>query len=115
MKVLAVYMGVVESKILVETQSQNTMENATRLAELLGEGRGRRIGLVTSATHMRRSERVFRKSFPQDVIVPVPANYTYDPFVRFRDYIIPSAWALLKSTTALHEWIGIFWYSLRYA
>ena len=55
------------------------------------------------------------KHFPQGVIVPAPANYTYDPSVRFRDYIIPSAGALLKSTTALHEWIGILWYSLRYS
>lgn len=64
---------------------------------------------------MQRSERVFRKRFPQDVVVPVLANYTYDPFVCFRDYIIPSAGALRKSTTALQEWIGLLWYSLWYA
>ena len=47
--------------------------------------------------------------------MPVLANYTYDPFVCFRDYIIPSAGALRKSTTALQEWIGLLWYSLWYA
>lgn len=113
MKALAIRLGVAESMILIETQSQNTMENAARLADLLGQGQSRQIGLVTSATHMLRSERVFREYFPHDVIVPAPANYTYDPSVRCGNYLIPSAGALLQSTVALHEWIGLLWYSFR--
>jgi len=64
MKAVAVYMGVPSEKILTETQSNNTMENAVRLAALLPAGDKRRIGLVTSATHMLRAEKVFKKQFP---------------------------------------------------
>ncbi len=113
MKAMAVRMGVPANKILIETQSRNTRENAARLAELLAAGQKRQIGLVTSATHMLRSEKVFRKQFPNDVIVPIPVNYTYAPFHWTPGSFIPSATALVKSTVALHEWIGIIWYSLR--
>lgn len=114
MKVIAVTMGVPERQILIETRSENTMENAARLAELLGPGRDRRIGVVTSAVHMLRSEHAFKRHFPDDVIVPVPVHYTYSASIGFPANVIPSATALLRSTVALHEWIGILWYSLRY-
>jgi uncharacterized SAM-binding protein YcdF (DUF218 family) len=114
MKAVALSMGVPEDKILTETRSLDTMQNAAFLAELLPKGTGRRIGLVTSATHMLRSHRVFREQFPQDIIVPVPVNYTYNPMVWAPGTFIPSVTALHESTVALHEWIGILWYSLQY-
>jgi uncharacterized SAM-binding protein YcdF (DUF218 family) len=114
MKTLAVSMGVHADRILTETQSANTMQNAACLARLLPEGKTERIGLVTSATHMLRAERTFKKQFPKDTIIPIPADYTYDPFVWAPNTFIPSAAALEESTVALHEWIGIVWYSLRY-
>lgn len=114
MKALAVYMGVPSEKILAETQSGNTVENAVRLVALLPAEGNRCIGLVTSATHMLRAEKVFRKQFPDHTIVPVPTNYLYDKTVWGVNIAIPSVWALEQSTIALHEWIGILWYSLRY-
>ena len=114
MKAMAVYMGIPADRILTETRSQNTMENAVFLTDLLPAGQSRRIGLVTSATHMLRAERVFRKQFSQDTIIPVPVNHTYDPLPCSLGIFIPSATALENSTVALHEWIGILWYSLRY-
>ena len=114
MKAVAVYMGVPSDNILTETQSNNTMENAVRLAELLPAGKKRCIGLVTSATHMLRAEKVFRKRFPEYTIVPIPTNYMYDKTVWSVNQAIPSVGALEQSTIALHEWIGILWYSIRY-
>ncbi|MFC1795267.1 YdcF family protein [Planctomycetota bacterium] len=114
MKAVAVYMGVPSEEILTETQSKNTMENAVRLAALLPEGEKRCIGLVTSAIHMLRAEKVFRKQFSEYTIVPIPTNYIYDKTVWSVKSAIPSVGALEKSTIALHEWIGILWYSLRY-
>ena len=75
MKAMAVQLGVPEENILTETTSGNTMENAYGLAEKLPNGSGRRIGLVTSATHMLRSQRVFRQYFVNDVIVPIPVHH----------------------------------------
>lgn len=72
MRVMVMAMGVPQDSILVETQSTNTMQNASELAERLPRGTARQIGLVISTTQMRRSEKVFRAIFPDDVIVPHP-------------------------------------------
>jgi len=115
MQEMAVYMGVPEQHVLTERQSRNTMANAACLAELVGAGHGRRIGLVTSAAHMLRAEGAFRKHFAGDLIVPIPANYTHSTVIRFPSTVVPSAQALYRSAVALHEWIGILWYSIRYS
>lgn len=114
MKELAHELGVQESKIITETRSGTTMENATELAKLLRPTEQRRIGLVTSALHMLRSEKTFKKQFPDDTIVPIPVNYIYSPDWYYPEGFVPSTSTLLKSNSAIHEWIGIVYYSIRY-
>jgi len=114
MKTVAINLGIPEDRILIETKSRTTMENAIRLAELLPRGQIWRIGLVTSATHMLRAEKVFSRQFPEHVIVPIPTNYRYDQAAWSAKHAIPSVRAIEQSTVALHEWVGILWYSLRY-
>lgn len=113
MKPLALQLGVPESDVLEECDSANTMENAARLAELLPFGENRRIGVVTSAVHLSRAESAFKACFPRDTIVPIPANYlrVCEGGVKA---VIPSAAHFERSTRALHEWIGILWYAVRY-
>ena len=114
MKELARELGVEESKIITETKSGTTMENATELAKLLHPEEQRRIGLVTSALHMLRSEKTFKKQFPNDTVVPIPVNYIYSPDWYYLKGFVPSINTLLKSNYAIHEWIGIIYYSIRY-
>ncbi len=114
MKRMAVRLGVPESAILTETTSANTMQNAARLAELLPVQPGRRMGLVTSATHMLRAARAFAKQFPDDTVVPIPVHYRYDPYPWHITDLRPSVGALGDSTAAIHEWIGLLWYAVRY-
>lgn len=114
MKTMALRLGVPEDKILVETTSRTTFENVANLARLLPAREGRRIGLVTSAIHMRRSLKVFAGQFPHDRIVPIPVYCTYDPIGWSQGSFVPSAGNLELSTIALHEWIGLLWYSLRH-
>ena len=111
---MAVRLGVPEHAIVTETTSRNTMQNATHLVDLLPAGQGRRIGLVTSATHMLRSSRVFAECFPNDTIVPIPVDHQYDPHPWSIGNLKPSVSALRKTTMAVHEWIGLLWYALRY-
>lgn len=114
MEAMAIQMGVPEDNIVTETTSTNTMENAMGLTETLPAGQGRRIALVTSATHMLRSARAFRAQFPHDTIVPVPVQYHYDPNPwRIRNLRLSAA-AFEESSRAVHEWIGLLWYTLRY-
>ena len=114
MKMLACELGVQESKIITETRSGTTMENATELAKLLPETKQRQIGLVTSALHMLRSEKTFKRIFPDDTIVPIPVNYIYSPFRYNPENFIPSTSTLSKSNYAIHEWIGFLYYLIRY-
>ena len=114
MKALALESGIQEDKIITETESRNTMENAAELAKLLSSTEKRRIGLVTSALHILRSEKAFRKQLPNDTIVPIPVNYIYSPDQYNLRSFVPSSDAFATSNYALHEWIGIIWYYLRY-
>jgi len=114
MKELALELGVEESTIITETRSHTTMKNATELVKLLPPGEQRQIGLVTSALHMLRSEKTFKKQFPNDIIVPIPVNYIYSPEWYYLKHWIPSTKTFLNSNYAIHEWIGIVYYSIRY-
>jgi uncharacterized SAM-binding protein YcdF (DUF218 family) len=114
MQAMAVAMGVPEERTVVEPDSLNTMMNAAGLARVLPPGEGRRIGVVTSAMHMMRSKRVFEQVFPRDTIVPLPVYFTYDPAPWTVGKITPKAGHLERSTIALHEWIGVLWYAVRY-
>lgn len=114
MKTIALTLGVPEDRMIVEANSHNTMQNAANLAALLPKAEGRRIGLVTSATHMMRSKGVFEQVFPQDTIVPIPVNFTYYPSAGITETLTPMATHLERTTTALHEWIGVLWYAIRY-
>lgn len=114
MKALALELGVPESRIVTETKSRNTMENGAELAKLFSSAQAKRIGLVTSALHMPRSVKVFRKQFPGSMIVPIPVNHFYSPdWGNLKSYV-PSPDTLAKSNYAIHEWIGMMWYVIRY-
>jgi len=114
MRAMALTLGVPEDRMVIEATSRNTMQNAMNLAALLPKAEGRRIGLVTSATHMMRSKAVFERVFPQDSIVPIPVYFTYYPATRVQEKLTPMAIHLERTTVALHEWIGILWYAVRY-
>ena len=114
MQAMAIAMGVPKERTVVEPHSLNTMTNAAGLAEVLPAGEGRRIGVVTAAAHMMRSKWVFERVFPRDTIVPLPVYFTYDLAPWTTAKITPKVGNLEKSTVALHEWIGILWYAVRY-
>jgi uncharacterized SAM-binding protein YcdF (DUF218 family) len=114
MKQMAISLGIPAETIIAETGSRNTKENAAAVARLLPPGQDRRIGLVTSAVHMPRSVAVFRAHFPDDTIIPVPALSMYYPMGWDIRAVIPSVCNLEQSTVALHEWIGMAWYAVRY-
>jgi len=114
MKNLAIQHGVPEDNIIVETNSYNTMEHAIELVKLFPPEKKLKIGLVTSALHMLRSKKAFNKKFHSDSIVPIPVNYIYSSPKFDLNSFVPSSDALSQSTYALHELIGILWFSIRY-
>jgi uncharacterized SAM-binding protein YcdF (DUF218 family) len=70
------------------------------------------IGLVTSAFHMKRSEREFKKYFNN--VTPLAADYLYsspteDVVIKY----IPQTAELYKTSIALREVVGRLWYRLK--
>jgi uncharacterized SAM-binding protein YcdF (DUF218 family) len=114
MEKLAIQLGVSEDKIIVEPNSLNTTAHAIELAKLFPPEKNLKIGIVTSALHMSRSKKAFDKKFQPKNVVPVPVNYSFaSPGFKITSFI-PSSGALSQSTSALHEFIGMLWFSIRY-
>ncbi|MEM7582091.1 MAG: YdcF family protein [Acidobacteriota bacterium] len=97
----------------VESESSTTHENAQFSAELLRHDGVERVYLVTHFWHMRRSLAAFRHAGLE--AIPVPAGRTATaPSERGLMGLAPSVRMLDSSYLLLHEWIGLWWYRLRY-
>jgi uncharacterized SAM-binding protein YcdF (DUF218 family) len=87
--------GIDSTRVLLETRSSNTYENALYSAEMLRPQRGERWLLVTGASHMPRAIGSFRK-----VGLEVEPWPVYDLTVSDAP----------PTNVALHEWLGLFAY-----
>ncbi len=107
-------MGVPREVLILEDQSQNTLQNAQRSKQILEKLGVRRIILVTSAMHMPRSVHVFEKQGLE--VIPAPTDYTVTQsgwqlitapkFTTWLLNLIPNADNLSLTTRALKEIIG---------
>jgi uncharacterized SAM-binding protein YcdF (DUF218 family) len=100
-------LGVPARDIMVENKSRNTVEGARALKNVI---KGTDIILVTSASHLRRASAMFIKQGYR--VVPVPTGYRYEhkklSFLSF----IPGSGNLADSSTAISEYVSLFWYSM---
>lgn len=111
MKYWAIRLGVKPEKVILESRSTNTSEQAEETSKLLASKRAHVVGLVTSATHMRRSMMSFKRHFKG--VIPLPSHFAYNPKPIRPNSFLPSSYALLTSKEALHEIIGYFWYQIK--
>lgn len=100
----AVILGVPQADLILESKSTSTFEEAIELKPLLAD---RRFLLVTSASHMPRSMRLFMAAGLDPV--PVPTRH----YIR-RDYgglpyklSVPKSMYLKMSERAVYEYFGI--------
>ena len=108
---LAQNLGVPKEKIKIEDKSTNTWQNAAELNKMF-TNKNVSVGIVTSAYHMKRSEREFKKYFSNTS--PLPANYLYsstngNSILKY----IPQSEELYKTSIALKEIAGQLWYSIK--
>jgi uncharacterized SAM-binding protein YcdF (DUF218 family) len=105
-----VRLGVPASRILVETMSHDTHDEAVIIAPMLRERGVEHVVLVTSETHMRRSLAVFRAQGWDAVpaIAPDPG-----PGGTWGAWLLPSANGLDLSHQVMHEILGLPYYWLR--
>lgn len=95
-----------------ENRSTTTWENACESARLLAREGIDRAFLVTHAWHMRRAAYSFARSGFR--AVPAPTAFTaVETVVSVADFI-PDAKSLLRTYYAIHEYVGLVWYRLRY-
>jgi len=105
-------LGVPEHKVFAEAHANNTWENATYMYELLAKKGIDHIILVTSAWHMPRSAWCFEaQGF---YVITAPAAYlTSQRRYDLRSFV-PRWTVFSDSGQALHEYLGLFWYYLKY-
>ena len=106
---------ITQSTAYYENQSRNTYENAVyskKLIDQLGVSNPSiKTGswvLITSATHMPRSVKIFEKQSIR--IIPIPVDYQTSHTLDWREFSITSGAVLWNNL--LHEYIGIVAYKL---
>jgi uncharacterized SAM-binding protein YcdF (DUF218 family) len=104
-------LGVPKERIRVDTRSKNTYEHAIELNRMFVD-KNMRVGLVTSAYHMQRSEKVVKKFFPN--VRPLPSSYLYQsPSGTAAVRYIPQSQSLFCNTLIFREYVGQIWYSIK--
>ena len=99
--------GVPPARILTETRSHDTRENARYSAPILRRLGAQRILLVTSSMHMRRAAGSFRKLGFDVIAAPSPdwaRRELHGDFWQVRER------ALKRSGECLHELLGLWVY-----
>ncbi len=103
-------MGIPREQIITEDRSRDTEENARYTGKIAHQHGFKKIVLVTSAFHMKRSVMLFGKYF--DSIVPYPVGFRTE--TRKRDLLdfLPDAGSLYEVRIASKEHLGILLYKL---
>lgn len=113
-------MSVPPSAILQDPSSLNTRENAVNVKQIMDAQGIRQVLLVTSAMHMPRSLRIFRKLGVNAIAAPTDFTAIHlNPNVKDHSpeaallNALPDAEQLRRTTRALKEYVGILVYWLR--
>jgi len=104
-------MGVPQEAIVMETESQNTLENAQLTDQTLKRLHKQRILLVTSALHMPRAMTAFSDQLVSVTPAPLPTQINW-PQDRDRSVWMPDMHTLLASQTVIKEYAGLVLYWL---
>ena len=102
--------GVPASRLLVETDSTNTHDEAVIVRDMLKALPVRHVILVTSDIHMRRSLGTFRAQG----IAAVPAIARQDPgTMPWFAWVVPTEGGIDHASDVWHELLGLVYYFVR--
>ena len=111
-KQLLLRLGIPEKDILIELKSRNTHENALftkNLLDQLHKSEGENLLLLTSAFHMYRAEKCFKKVGLS--VTPFSVGFWADQTTKF--YIVPDLETILEWQAVIKEWVGVIAYWLK--
>ncbi|KAA0257368.1 YdcF family protein [Deferribacter autotrophicus] len=112
MKRVLIKLGVSEFMIFTDTKSKNTYENAFFCKKIMSKLKIKNAILVTSAYHMKRAVLSFKKVNVK--VIPAPTDYKTDRTGYNFDSFMPKMSYLYDTWCALHEYIGLIYYSFKY-
>ena len=107
-----VAVGIPEENIILEERSRNTKENAIYTKEIMREKNYTRGLIVTSATHMTRSMKVFEEEGFE--FYPVPCGFVGQTKIVGIQNFIPNYTTLKNTFAVLWEYFGMIYYKIRY-
>lgn len=100
--------GLKEENIIIEGQSRNTLENIKNVQKIVGK---EPFFLVTSAYHMERAVKEFKKTEANPIPAPTDFKIKTEKY-NLVDFL-PNSQNLRNSDLALHEYFGILWYKIK--
>ena len=120
-KALATSLGVAADRIVTSEEGRNTAEETAALVRLARQRGWSSLLLVTSATHLPRSLATLRRAAPEFRIIPVACDFQLADRRSFGTPtlagslmgLLPSAEALVLTTTAMREHLGLLAYRWR--
>lgn len=110
MAALPLELGVPKDALVLEARAWDTGDEALLFGELAGK---RPFALVTSAYHIPRA----MKQFKSLGLTPIaaPCEFLADRPPPLYQWFLPDAEALKRTQTAIHEYLGLIWVSLKQA
>jgi uncharacterized SAM-binding protein YcdF (DUF218 family) len=105
--------GILAKDLIIESESKNTRENAVNATKILDEKytNGKYI-LVTSATHMPRAKRCFKKTGL--TFTPFSVDHQAGPRKYIFDHLfIPDLNSLRRWKSLIKEWTGLTAYKVK--
>ncbi|WP_437591040.1 YdcF family protein [Sorangium sp. So ce1000] len=101
---LLVELGVPRKKIILETESRDTRENALYSTRIARDLSADAVVVVTSALHMPRSLRMFERAGLG--VLPAPVRFQSLPPEGLQQ-LLPVSLSLMRSHRAVHELVGL--------
>ncbi|MCX8111429.1 MAG: YdcF family protein [Syntrophorhabdaceae bacterium] len=103
-------LGVDDTHIITEDKSRDTRENAQFVKEIAEKKGIKKVVLITSAFHLKRSVLLFKKYYPQ--VLPYPTGYRTSRSVYTVMSYMPEAGNIAYIAYSIKEYLGIMFYRL---
>lgn len=97
-------LGIPESAITRLSTPRTTAEEIRAYQELIATNSWQRVGVCSSAWHLRRVEQICRKEGVE--MIPVPADFLSSPLPWTPMYAVPQARGFQNAQKALWEYLG---------
>jgi uncharacterized SAM-binding protein YcdF (DUF218 family) len=104
---VAISLGIPHARIIQNPTALDTADEAQLLAPKLVD---RKVALVTSASHMKRAQSLFKQQGVTVILAPTDIA-TLDGWPGHKQFIA-SAEVLRIVTEHAHEWVGLTWLSI---